>query len=49
MKYSMGVAPKRRNGKLVGYDGYLHYYDESGKRKSIHRERKGKSEAREAI
>jgi integrase len=49
MKYSMGVAPKRRKGKLVGYDGYLHYYDESGKRKSIHRERKKQGEAREAI
>ena len=49
MKYSIGVAPKKRNGKLVGYDGYLHYYDENGKRKSIHRERKKKSAARDAI
>jgi integrase len=49
MKYSMGVAPKRRKGKLVGYDGFLHYYDESGKRKSIHRERKKQGDAREAI
>ncbi len=49
MKYSIGVAPKRRNGKIVAYDGFLHYYDESGKRKTIHRERKGKADAREAI
>jgi len=48
-KYSIGVAPKRRNGKIVAYDGFLHYYDESGKRKTIHRERKGQADAREAI
>src|SRR5437660_4421764 len=49
MKYSIGVYPRRLNGKVVAYDGMLRYYDEQGKRKTLHRERKGKSEAREAI
>ena len=49
MKYSIGVYPRRLNGKVVAYDGMLRYYDEQGKRKTLHRERKGKSQAREAI
>ena len=49
MKYSTGVVPKKRKGKVVAYDGYLHYYDEQGERKTIHRERKKREDAREAI
>jgi len=48
MKYSIGVYPRKRNGKIV-HDGMLRYYDEQGKRKTIHRERSKKSDAREAI
>jgi integrase len=48
MKYSIGVYPRKRNGKII-YDGMLRYYDEQDKRKTIHRERNTKSAAREAI
>jgi integrase len=48
MKYSTGVHKRKRDGR-TSYDGFLHYYDENGKRKSIHRERTSMSAAREAI
>jgi len=53
MRYSEGVATiVRKTGPRKGrksYDGYLHYYDEDGKRKSVHRERNTRSAAKEAI
>jgi integrase len=53
MRYSEGVATiVRKTGHRKGrksYDGYLHYYDEDGKRKSVHRERNSRSAAKEAI
>jgi hypothetical protein len=48
MRYTEGVYKRNRNGKLV-YDGVLAYYDERGKRKFAHRERKTQSAAREAL
>lgn len=53
MRYSEGVATIiRKAGPRKGrksYDGFLHYYDEKGKRKSVHRERNSRSAAKEAI
>jgi hypothetical protein len=48
MRYTEGVYKRKRNGKIV-YDGVLAYYDEHGKRKFAHRERKTQSAAREAL
>ena len=48
MRYTEGVYKRKRNGKVV-YDGVLAYYDEHGKRKFAHRERKTQYAAREAL
>jgi len=48
MRYTEGVYKRKRNGKFV-YDGVLAYYDEHGKRKFAHRERKTQYAAREAL
>ena len=48
MKYSEAVYKRIRNGKVY-YDGMLRYYDEKGKRRTLHRERTTKSAAREAL
>jgi hypothetical protein len=48
MRYTEGVYKRKRNGKFV-YDGVLAYYDEHGKRKFAHRERKTQYEAKEAL
>lgn len=48
MRYTEGVYKRKRNGKIV-YDGVLAYYDEHGKRKFAHRERKTQYAAREAL
>jgi len=48
MKYSLNVYKRTRNGKVF-YDGMLRYYDEDGKRRTIHRERATKSAARDDI
>ena len=48
MRYTEGVYKRKRNGKII-YDGVLAYYDEHGKRKFAHRERKTQSAAREAL
>jgi integrase len=48
MKYSLSVYKRNRNGKVF-YDGMLRYYDEDGKRRTIHRERPTKSAARDDI
>ncbi len=48
MRYTEGVYKRKRKGKIV-YDGVLAYYDEDGKRKFAHRERKTQSAAREAL
>lgn len=39
MRYTEGVYKRKRNGKFV-YDGVLAYYDDRGKCKFAHRERK---------
>jgi hypothetical protein len=46
--YTEGVYKRKLNGKVI-YDGVLTYYDEHGKRKFKHRERKTQSAAREAL
>lgn len=48
MKYSLGVYKRTRNGKVY-YDGMLRYYDEDGKRRTIHREKPTRSAARDEI
>ena len=48
MTYTEGVYKRKRNGKIV-YDGVLAYYDQHGKRKFAHRERKTQYAAREAL
>ena len=48
MRYTEGVYKRKRNGKIV-YDGVLAYYDEHGKRKFAHRERKTHYAAKEAL
>ena len=48
MRFTEAVYKRKRNGKLV-YDGVLCYYDEHGKRKFKHRERKTQGAARDAL
>jgi hypothetical protein len=48
MRYTEGVYKRNRNGKIV-YDGVLAYYDDNGKRRFAHRERKTQYAAREAL
>ncbi len=48
MRYTEAVYKRNRKGRIV-YDGVLCYYDEQGKRKFAHRERKTQSAAREAL
>ena len=48
MRYTEGVYKRKRKGKIV-YDGVLAYYDEHGKRKFAHRERKTQYAAKEAL
>lgn len=48
MKYSEKVYKRKRNGRVY-YDGMLRYYDEHGKRRTLHRERTTMSAAREAL
>ncbi len=53
MRYTEGVYKRKKRGKMkrgkIVYDGVLCYYDEDGKRRYAHRERKTKSEARIAL
>lgn len=48
MRYTEAVYKRNRKGRIV-YDGVLCYYDEQGKRKFAHRERKTQSAARDAL
>ena len=48
MKYSEKVYKRKRNGRVY-YDGMLRYYDEQGKRRTLHRERTTMSAARDAL
>lgn len=48
MKYSEAVYKRERNGKIY-HDGMLRYYDDQGKRRTLHDERSAKSAAREAL
>lgn len=48
MRFSEYVNKRKRNGKII-YDGILCYYDENGKRRFAHRERKSRIAARDAI
>jgi len=48
MRYTEGVYKRTKRGKVV-YDGVLCYYDEKGKRRFAHRERRTKSAATEAL
>jgi hypothetical protein len=48
MRYTEGVYKRKKRGKVV-YDGVLSYYDEDGKRRFAHRERKTRSKARNAL
>jgi integrase len=48
MRFTEAVYKRKRHGKIV-YDGVLCYYDEHGKRKFAHRERKTQGAARDAL